>query len=139
MSADTHVDTLLKRPNHESMWGFGEVRCLLQTWLVTSGRCACVHLAGIITAVGVSNLQFVDLNSSRNLFVFGFALFFGISIPTWISKHPEAIATGQSWFIGLLLPLECCPMRIPFHWHNDSRYPTQSPYHGTDWERWPNR
>ena len=32
----------------------------------------------MITAVGLSNLQFVDLNSSRNLFVLGFSLFFGL-------------------------------------------------------------
>jgi len=33
---------------------------------------------GIIIAVGLSNLQFVDLNSTRNLFVLGFSLFFGL-------------------------------------------------------------
>lgn len=33
---------------------------------------------GMITAVGLSNLQFVDLNSSRNLFILGFSLFFGL-------------------------------------------------------------
>jgi nucleobase transporter 1/2 len=33
---------------------------------------------GIITAVGLSNLQFVDLNSTRNLFVLGFSLFFSL-------------------------------------------------------------
>lgn len=35
----------------------------------------------IITAVGLSNLQCVDLNSSRNLFVLGFSLFSGLAIP----------------------------------------------------------
>ena len=33
---------------------------------------------GMIAAVGLSNLQFVDLNSSRNLFILGFSLFFGL-------------------------------------------------------------
>ena len=32
----------------------------------------------MITAVGLSNMQFVDLNSSRNLFVLGFSLFVGL-------------------------------------------------------------
>ncbi|ELU11132.1 hypothetical protein CAPTEDRAFT_161086, partial [Capitella teleta] len=36
---------------------------------------------GMITAVGLSNLQFVDLNSSRNLFILGFSMFFGIALP----------------------------------------------------------
>ena len=33
---------------------------------------------GMIAAVGLSSLQFVDLNSSRNLFILGFSLFFGL-------------------------------------------------------------
>nr|XP_054766971.1 solute carrier family 23 member 1-like [Lytechinus pictus] len=32
---------------------------------------------GMVAAVGLSNLQFVDLNSSRNLFILGFSLFMG--------------------------------------------------------------
>ena len=40
-------------------------------------------LFGMIAAVGISNLQFVDLNSSRNLFIIGFALFMGLSVPAW--------------------------------------------------------
>jgi nucleobase transporter 1/2 len=41
----------------------------------------------MITAVGVSNLQFVDLNSSRNLFIFGFSMFFGMSLPEWLGAN----------------------------------------------------
>ena len=41
---------------------------------------------GIITAVGLSNLQFVDLNSPRNLFVLGFSLFFSLVLPKWFLK-----------------------------------------------------
>ena len=33
---------------------------------------------GMIAGVGLSNLQFVDLNSSRNLFILGFSLFLGL-------------------------------------------------------------
>ena len=47
-----------------------------------------VIVTGIIAAVGVSNLQYVDLNSSRNMCIFGFSLFFGLSFPTWMS-HEE--------------------------------------------------
>ena len=41
------------------------------------GGIFCV-MFGIITAVGLSNLQFVDLNSTRNLFVIGFSIFFSL-------------------------------------------------------------
>ena len=40
---------------------------------------------GMITAVGLSNLQFINLNSSRNLFILGFSLFAGLSLPLWIN------------------------------------------------------
>jgi len=41
------------------------------------GGIFCV-MFGMITSVGLSNLQFVDLNSTRNLFVLGFSIFFGL-------------------------------------------------------------
>ncbi|XP_072204436.1 solute carrier family 23 member 1 isoform X1 [Excalfactoria chinensis] len=51
-------------------------------------------LFGMITAVGLSNLQFVDMNSSRNLFVLGFSMFFGLTLPNYLDAHPKAINTG---------------------------------------------
>ncbi|XP_065590517.1 solute carrier family 23 member 1 isoform X3 [Cyrtonyx montezumae] len=51
-------------------------------------------LFGMITAVGLSNLQFVDMNSSRNLFVLGFSMFFGLTLPNYLDAHPRAINTG---------------------------------------------
>lgn len=51
---------------------------------------------GICCAVGLSTLQFVDLNSSRNLFILGSSLFLGLSIPKWVLDHPEQIRTGSS-------------------------------------------
>ncbi|CAL8249185.1 unnamed protein product [Merluccius merluccius] len=49
-------------------------------------------LFGMITAVGLSNLQFVDLNSSRNLFVLGFSIFFGLVLPSYVKQNP--LVTG---------------------------------------------
>ncbi|XP_036905041.1 solute carrier family 23 member 1-like isoform X2 [Sturnira hondurensis] len=49
---------------------------------------------GIVSAVGISNLQYVDMNSSRNLFVFGFSIFCGLAIPNWVNKNPEKVQTG---------------------------------------------
>uniref|UniRef100_UPI00358E957A solute carrier family 23 member 1 isoform X2 n=1 Tax=Myxine glutinosa TaxID=7769 RepID=UPI00358E957A len=45
-------------------------------------------LFGMITAVGLSNLQFVDMNSSRNLFVLGFSMFIGLAVPNYVESHP---------------------------------------------------
>ncbi|XP_069510445.1 solute carrier family 23 member 1 isoform X2 [Ambystoma mexicanum] len=51
-------------------------------------------LFGMITAIGLSNLQFVDMNSSRNLFVLGFSMFFGLALPNYLDSNPNAIDTG---------------------------------------------
>ncbi|XP_069810350.1 solute carrier family 23 member 1 [Dendropsophus ebraccatus] len=51
-------------------------------------------LFGMITAIGLSNLQFVDMNSSRNLFVLGFSLFFGLVLPNFLDSNPDYIKTG---------------------------------------------
>ena len=48
----------------------------------------------MITAIGASNLQLVDLNSSRNLSIFGFSIFMGLSLPLWIQSHPGFIRFG---------------------------------------------
>ena len=53
---------------------------------------------GMITAVGLSNLQFIDLNSTRNLFVLGFSLFFSLTLPQWIKKNPGFQLTGNEEF-----------------------------------------
>ncbi|XP_068688371.1 solute carrier family 23 member 2-like [Montipora foliosa] len=49
---------------------------------------------GMITAVGISNLQYADMNSSRNLFIVGFSLVFGLAVPYYMESHMDAIKTG---------------------------------------------
>jgi len=51
---------------------------------------------GVIAAVGVSNLQFVDMSSARNICIFGFSLFLGITLPNWLQEDNNAakINTG---------------------------------------------
>ena len=52
---------------------------------------------GMITAVGISNLQFVDMNSSRNLLVLGFSLMLGMALPYWVKANGDkAIQTGKT-------------------------------------------
>ncbi|XP_064100264.1 solute carrier family 23 member 1-like isoform X2 [Macrobrachium nipponense] len=60
------------------------------------GGVFCVMFS-MITAVGLSNLQYVNLNSSRNLFVLGFSLFMGLAIPKWMAAQgPGIIDTGSA-------------------------------------------
>ena len=54
-----------------------------------------IVMFSMVTAVGISNLQYVDLNSSRNLFVLGSSLFLGLCVPGWVSSHPDALNIGE--------------------------------------------
>merc|ERR1719495_153937 len=69
------------------------------------GGIFCV-MFGIITAVGLSNLQFVDLNSTRNLFVLGFSLFFSLVLPKWMEEQSNLgnnpIRTGNDTMDNIL-------------------------------------
>jgi len=65
------------------------------------GGIFCV-MFGMIIAVGLSNLQFVDLNSTRNLFVLGFSIFFSLVLPQWIKKHQDVELTGSAGFDQIL-------------------------------------
>ncbi len=56
-----------------------------------------VGLFGLIAAVGLSNLQFVNLNNSRNLFVIGISFFAGLSIPYQFNPMLSAAATPIAW------------------------------------------
>uniref|UniRef100_A0A8C6TVR0 Solute carrier family 23 member 2 n=1 Tax=Neogobius melanostomus TaxID=47308 RepID=A0A8C6TVR0_9GOBI len=50
----------------------------------------------VIGAAGISNLQTTDMNSSRNIFIFGVSVFSALTIPNWIRKNPHAIDTGAN-------------------------------------------
>lgn len=66
-------------------------------WGCTGNPCILLSSpAGMITAVGLSNLQFVDLNSSRNLFVLGFSIFFGLVLPSYLRQNPLVTGKGSS-------------------------------------------
>lgn len=47
-------------------------------------------------SVWASPPQYVDMNSSRNIFVFGFSIYCGLAIPNWVNKNPERLQTGES-------------------------------------------
>ena len=60
-----------------------------------------VGLFGMIASVGLSNLQIVNLNNSRNLFIIGISFFAGLSLPAHFGAQPiDWSMHGQ--FIGVV-------------------------------------
>ncbi|KAK9677366.1 hypothetical protein RND81_11G138900 [Saponaria officinalis] len=58
-------------------------------------------LFGLVASVGLSYLQFTNMNSMRNLFIIGLSLFLGISIPQLFVEylhHHGLIRTNAGWF-----------------------------------------
>jgi len=68
-----------------------------------------VGLFGLISAVGLNNLQYVNLNNARNLFILGLALFGGLSFPQAVGpirdKFSSQLATGATFgtVLGLIV------------------------------------
>ncbi|XP_046378480.2 solute carrier family 23 member 1-like isoform X2 [Haliotis rufescens] len=50
---------------------------------------------GMLVSLGLSTLQYVNLNSPRNLLILGLAFFVGILVPEWIDRYPDVINTGS--------------------------------------------
>ena len=57
----------------------------------------------MIIAVGLSNLQYVDLNSPRNLVIIGFSLFMGMLVPFWVENNEDLIDTGNRELANYML------------------------------------
>ncbi|XP_010691484.2 nucleobase-ascorbate transporter 1 [Beta vulgaris subsp. vulgaris] len=58
-------------------------------------------LFGLVASVGLSFLQFTNMNSMRNLFIIGISLFLGISIPQFFDDylpHHGLVRTNAGWF-----------------------------------------
>jgi len=68
--------------------------------------------AGLIISVGLSNLQYVDLNSSRNLYIVGTSLMFGIGVPIWLKDNKNLINTGEKCSADFTTENIC----VPFLW-----------------------
>ncbi|KAJ8311399.1 hypothetical protein KUTeg_010754 [Tegillarca granosa] len=50
---------------------------------------------GLVTSLGISSLQKVDLNSSRNLAVIGVSIYAGVVFPEWVKQYPSEISLGK--------------------------------------------
>ncbi|XP_050425752.1 solute carrier family 23 member 2-like isoform X2 [Adelges cooleyi] len=66
-----------------------------------AGGMFCV-MFGMTSAFGLSALQYVHLNSSRNLYVLGVSIFFSLVLPNWLITHPNSIKTGSEILDGVL-------------------------------------
>jgi nucleobase transporter 1/2 len=86
---------------------FGAVFTTIPKPVVGGMYCA---MFGMIAAVGLSNLQFVDLNSARNLFVLGFAFFMGLSVPEYFAQHPATFA--PAWIADIVNTLGQTSMAV---------------------------
>lgn len=50
---------------------------------------------GVLAGVMLSNLQFIDLNSRRNLSIIGIAMLVAMMLQHWIKNTKDAIDTGM--------------------------------------------
>jgi len=86
---------------------FGALFTTIPQPIVGGMYCA---MFGMIAAVGLSNLQFVDLNSSRNLFILGFAFFMGLSVPEYFGQQP--LQFEPVWLANILNTLGSTGMAV---------------------------
>ncbi|OIW19238.1 hypothetical protein TanjilG_20363 [Lupinus angustifolius] len=64
-------------------------------------------LFGLVASVGLSFLQFTNMNSMRNLFITGVALFLGLSVPEYFREYTSKAGHGPAhtragWFNDFL-------------------------------------
>ena len=72
---------------------FGALFTTIPSPIVGGMYCA---MFGMIASVGLSNLQLVDLNSPRNLFILGFSFFMGLSLPEYFDDA-HMLHFGGAW------------------------------------------
>lgn len=50
---------------------------------------------GMFIGLIMSNVQYIDINSNRNLAIIGIAIMIGLMIPFWASNNVASIKTGE--------------------------------------------
>lgn len=73
---------------------FGALFTTIPQPIVGGMYCA---MFGMIASVGLSNLQFINLNSARNLFIVGFSFFMGLSLPEYFNATPIDLGETLAW------------------------------------------
>lgn len=56
----------------------------------------------MVLLVGLSNLQFVDMSSPRNIFVVGTSISIGQTLPNWLNSNISSINTGKGFFKNII-------------------------------------
>ncbi|KAK4276079.1 hypothetical protein QN277_019068 [Acacia crassicarpa] len=74
-------------------------------------------LFGLVASVGISFLQFTNMNSMRNLIITGLSLFLGLSIPQffndyWSPPHHGLVHTNAGWFNALINTIFTSPATV---------------------------
>ncbi|CAK7349031.1 unnamed protein product [Dovyalis caffra] len=74
-------------------------------------------LFGLVASVGLSFLQFTNMNSMRNLIITGLSLFLGISVPQffneyWNPSHNGLVHTNAGWFNAFLNTIFSSPATV---------------------------
>lgn len=88
---------------------FGALFTTIPTPIVGGMYCA---MFGMIASVGMSNLQFINLNSGRNLFIIGFAFFMGLSVPEYFTQTPVVLDASLKWLSDIINTLGTTGMAV---------------------------
>ncbi len=88
---------------------FGALFTTIPAPIVGGMYCA---MFGMIASVGLSNLQFINLNSARNLFILGFAFFMGLSVPEYFIANPLQLDGGLKWLADIINTLGSTGMAV---------------------------
>ncbi|NXH10525.1 S23A3 protein, partial [Bucco capensis] len=74
--------------------------------LAVHGGVLCITYA-VAVGTGISYFQYTDIDSGRNIFIVGFAMFMALLVPRWFSRAPAHLATGwvplDLLFLSLLM------------------------------------
>ncbi|KOC70911.1 Solute carrier family 23 member 1, partial [Habropoda laboriosa] len=58
-----------------------------------------------VGTIGLSALQYINLNSARNLYILGFSIFFPLVLSKWMINHTGVIQTGNDIVDGVITVL----------------------------------
>nr|PNR52525.1 hypothetical protein PHYPA_008899 [Physcomitrium patens] len=83
---------------------FGAVLASIPQPIVTAFLC--INF-GVVVGTGISMFQFANMNSTRNIFVVGFSLFMGLSVPQYFNEFSlrsghGPVNTNSPWFNNIL-------------------------------------
>ncbi|XP_046545489.1 solute carrier family 23 member 1-like [Haliotis rubra] len=90
----------------------GKVGAALATMPDPALAGAIVVTCGMMITLGLSTLQYVNMNSSRNLIIIGMALFIGVFLPAWLETYPEDFRTGVKDLDKILTLILGTPMLL---------------------------